>query len=300
MSNRTFFAQNVMRSQGGGITERTPGWFLIENLVDVPNPSAYSLTITVGDNSGIGLRNIIPKVVYNPETRQWSANITDIQSSELYITRIKFGLFEVNCVTDWDTPIFPKEVLTDYGVHLQLTPYLGDKTNYRFNSVLHNMDCISCNGEVIGDFGICLYNGTELAPAINIWNLTNVGVPLDISVVHSLDICTNATLTNGKRGLSEGWFDPSVTDDYMAQIINQTSTGGSNVVMGGWQAPDHIDIANLYDNWGMDNPRDNYVIRWSLVNSQNVSGNSSILTIHPHWLNSNLDYYMGIVRQLNK
>lgn len=298
MSSKLFFAQNVMRNQGG-ITERTPGWILIENLTGVDNLPAYSLTITVGNNSEPELREITPKVIYNPKTKQWSANITDIQSSELYITRIKFGLFEVYCVTDLGTPIFPKEVLTDYGVHLQLTPYLGDKTNYRLNSVLHNMDCISCNGEIIGDFGFNLYNGQELAPDIDLWNKSNVSVPLDISVMHSLDTCTDATLTNGKGGLSDGWFDPSIEDDYIAQIINQTSAGGTNKIIGGMVAPDEIDIASLYDNWGMSNPRYEYVIRWSLVNVQDTAGNSSILTIHPHWLNLDLDYYVGIVRRIH-
>ena len=292
MFTRQFFAQNVMRR--GGVSQRTPGWFLIENLADATNPSAYSLTITVGDDSEPELREITPKVVYNPKTKQWSANITDIQSSERYITRIKFGPFEVHCVTDLGIPIFPKEVLTEYGAHLQLIPYYGDKTNYRLNSVLHNVDCISCNGEVIGDFGICLYNGTELAPGIDIWGSINTN--FDIQVIHSLCKCNGAEITNGISGLADGWFDPSIESTYKVVISVE---GQSNKGFGGQIGtyPGSIDLG--YPTMG--DPRYEYIIGWTSIGKPSTSGTGTVLTIHPYWLDSSvLDYYTGIVRQLNK
>lgn len=50
MSNRTFFAQNVMRSQGG-ITERTPGWIYILDQSGLPISSSYTLNLDLEDGS---------------------------------------------------------------------------------------------------------------------------------------------------------------------------------------------------------------------------------------------------------
>lgn len=265
MFTRQFFAQNVMRE--GGVTQRTPNWILID-APTVSNPSNYTITLTTASDSEPELREITPtKVVINKATKQVAALVEGLTTEEKYISRISFGLNEVYCITNMGTPIFPSTVLTKYGIHLTLSAQ---------DQVLHNVDNLSGNGEILADFGICMYNGQLRRPGVNIWEgrLTEYELHMEIPSAIRQYIISNA-----KSDKYEDWFEPALVDPYGVRV-DPLLTGDFQTFGGAGSYPDLLTLAVSSNQMDF---KKSITLGWQNVQEMGAVGNYQILIIDPIW-----------------
>ena len=267
MLTKQFFAQNVMR---GGVTQRTPNWILVDVPV-LPDPSNYTITLTTASDSEPEVRDITPtKVVINKATKQVAALVEGLTAEEKYISRITFGPYQVDCITDLGQPIFPSTVLTRYGIHLTL--------NAPDIHILHNVDNLSCNGEILADFGICMYNGQLRIPRVDLWwEGRPVYRELHIEIPSAIQ---RYIISNARSDKYQSWFSSGLVDPYGVDVYPY-STAGDPQSFGG--ASGYSDLLTLNVSSNQMAFEKSITLGWQNMLPKGTVGNYHILIIDPIW-----------------
>lgn len=275
MFTKQFFAQNVMR---GGVTKRTPNWILIDAPI-VSDPSNYTITLTTASDSEPELRDITPtKVFINKATKQVAALVNGLTAEEKYISRITYGPYQVDCITNMGTaspgtPIFPSTVLTRYGIHLTLdAPDL----------VLHNVDNLSCNGKILADFGICMHNGQLRIPGVNIWEGSMVDYELHIEIPSPIQ---HYIISNAKSDKYEDWFGLMLGVDNYSVRVDPLLTGEFQYFGG---VGTSSDLLTLPVSSNQKDFLKSITLGWQNFREYGTVGNYHILVIDPIWYNDNM------------